>query len=47
MLDHHYDDSEDLSSLPTYREIENILAENQHAEEQFHEIADLRASQNV
>jgi len=28
MFSHHYDDSEDLPSPPTYEEIKNILAEN-------------------
>jgi len=47
MLGHYDDDSKNRPSAPTYGQTENILADNQHTEEQLHEIAELRESPNV
>jgi len=44
MLSYYDDNNIDLPSAPPYREIENILAESQHAPEQIHEMAELQAS---
>jgi len=47
MLGHYDDVNNDPPSPRTYAEIENILAENLHVEEQLREMAELQASQNV